>query len=78
MRVVLQPWRGEEPLSMTTSAETTDEPILPTEDDINSVSQEIQKVIDAYDAFRQSSKNNDWAKMGEALQKLDDAIGGIR
>ena len=64
--------------AITDNAETTDEPILPTEDDINSVSQEIQEVIDAYDAFRQSSKNNDWAKMGEALQKLDDAISDIR
>ncbi len=50
----------------------------PTIEDVGGLSQEIQKVIDAYDAFRESSKNNNWAKMGEDLQKLDDAIGNIR
>lgn len=50
----------------------------PTEEDISDISSEIQKVIDAYDAFRQSSKNNDWTKMGEDLQNLDKAISNIR
>ena len=63
---------------ITDEIETPNNADIPTQDDINDISSEIQKVIDAYDAFRESSKNNNWAKMGEDLQKLDDAIGGIR
>lgn len=51
---------------------------IPMTEDIKDISDEIQKVIDAYDAFSQSSKNNDWEKMGSDLKKLDDAISNIR
>ncbi len=51
------------------------EPII---DEVGDISQELQKVIDAYDSFRESSKNNDWSKMGQDLQKLDEAIESIR
>jgi len=41
-------------------------------------SEQIKKVIDAYDAFREYSKNNNWKQMGESLSELDEAINGIR
>lgn len=50
----------------------------PTTEDIKDISVEIQRVIDAYDAFSQSSKNNDWEQMGTDLKKLDEAISNIR
>lgn len=50
----------------------------PTTEDIKDISDEIQKVIDAYDAFAKSSQNNDWERMGTDLKKLDDAINNIR
>lgn len=50
----------------------------PTTENVADISKEIQKVIDAYDAFRESSKNNRWEEMGKNLQELDKAIGNIR
>jgi len=50
----------------------------PTQEDVSDIAAEIQRVIDAYDAFSQSSKNNDWEKMGADLKRLDDAISSIR
>lgn len=64
--------------------ELTDVPLTPENEEtevappVDDISSKIQSVIDAYDSFRQSSKNNDWTKMGEDLQNLDDAIKGIR
>lgn len=63
-------------LSQSTQENATEN--VPTTEDIKYISDEIQKVIDAYDAFSQSSKNNDWEKMGLDLKKLDDAISNIR
>ncbi|MBQ3181947.1 MAG: UPF0182 family protein, partial [Clostridia bacterium] len=63
---------------ITDETETQVTPDAPTEDDVGDIAAEIQKVIDAYDAFSQSSKNNDWEKMGADLKKLDEAISGIR
>ena len=66
---------------LTEAPTSPTEPTLPTEptpDDAEDIAKDIQAVIDAYDAFRQSSKNNDWAQMGEDLQKLDEAIKNIR
>ena len=63
-------------LSQPTQENVTEN--APTTEDIKDISDEIQKVIDAYDAFSQSSKNNDWEKMGSDLKKLDDAISNIR
>ena len=63
-------------LSQPTEENVTES--TPTTEDIDDISAEIQKVIDAYDAFSASSKNNDWEKMGADLKKLDDAISNIR
>ena len=38
----------------------------------------IKEIVDAYDAFRKSSGQNNWHQMGKDLQKLDDAINNIR
>lgn len=38
----------------------------------------IKEVVDAYDAFRKSSGQNNWQQMGKDLEKLDDAINNIR
>ncbi len=60
------------------SEEETPSELPQKEHAVEDVADSIQSVIDAYDAFRESSKNNDWSKMGQDLQKLDDAIGKIR
>ncbi len=46
--------------------------------DIDGVAAEIQKVLDAYDAFRASSSRNDWNKMGQDLDALDKAMNDLR
>ena len=46
--------------------------------DPTKAAEEIQKVLDAYDAFKSSSGKNDWNKMGQDLDKLDKAINGLR
>ena len=40
--------------------------------------EKIQKVLDAYDAFKSSSGQNDWNKMGQDLDNLDKAIDDLR
>ncbi len=45
---------------------------------VNAATDKIQKVLDAYDAFRASSGRNDWGQMGEDLNKLGEAINGLR
>lgn len=64
--------------ALTENAPETENTDIPEEEVPQEAVDCIQQVIDAYDAFRQSSKDNNWAKMGEDLQKLDDAIGKIR
>ena len=60
--------------------EGSEEPVQPTQPAPSTgySEEDIRQIISAYDAFRQSSKNNDWAQMGEDLQNLDEAIGNIR
>lgn len=64
--------------SITENVETTEPSVETPAEPVDKIAQQIQQVIDAYDDFRESSKNNDWSKMGQDLQKLDDAIGKIR
>ncbi len=63
---------------ITDEAEPQITPDEPTQEDADDIAAEIQRVIDAYDAFSQSSKNNDWEKMGKDLKNLDEAISSIR
>jgi len=63
---------------ITDDVETQVTPDEPTQEDVGDIKAEIQRVIDAYDAFSQSSKNNDWEKMGQDLKNLDEAISSIR
>ena len=49
-----------------------------TVEDVPEAADYIKEVIDAYDAFRKSSQENNWQQMGKDLQKLDEAIGNIR
>ncbi len=49
-----------------------------TVEDIPEATDYIKEVIDAYDAFRKSSQENNWQQMGKDLQKLDEVIGNIR
>ncbi len=49
-----------------------------TVEDVPEATDYIKEVIDAYDAFRKSSQENNWQQMGKDLQKLDEAIGNIR
>ena len=46
--------------------------------DPSKAAEEIQKVLDAYDAFKSSSGKNDWNKMGQDVDELDKAINGLR
>ncbi len=46
--------------------------------DKDKAEEQIQKVLDAYDAFKQSSSTNDWSKMGQDLDVLDKAINSLR
>lgn len=49
-----------------------------TTEDIPEAVDYIKEVVNAYDAFRKSSGNNDWQQMGKDLEKLDEAIDNIR
>ena len=64
--------------AITDDEEVPQKPDEPMPDVDEDLSQSIQRVIDAYDAFRESTKKNDWSKMGKDLENLDIAIGGIR
>ena len=58
-----------------------EEPSRPPENtvpDQREAAEQIQKVLDAYDAFKSSSGKNDWNKMGQDLDNLDKAIDGLR
>ena len=54
------------------NTETTPEP----KPDVQSSAQQIQKVLDAYDAFIASGR--DWSAAGESLEKLGEAIEALR
>ena len=53
-------------------------PDAPTPDDTQEITDGIQAVIDAYDAFKKSSKGDNWEQIGKDLQKLEEAIDNIR
>ncbi len=65
-------------------AEELQTPSAPSDDvpqstpDISDATAKIQKVLDAYDAFRTSSSQNNWNKMGQDLDTLDRAINELR
>lgn len=44
----------------------------------DAIQERIQKALDAYDAFKNSSKENDWTKMGQDLDALDSAMNKLR
>lgn len=46
--------------------------------DIPEVVDYVREVVDAYDAFRKSSGQNNWQQMGKDLENLDNAINKIR
>lgn len=46
--------------------------------DVSSATSGIQKVLDAYDSFRNSSSKNDWNQMGKDLDELDKAMNELR
>ena len=46
--------------------------------DIPEVVDYVKEVVDAYDAFRKSSGQNNWQQMGKDLESLDNAINKIR
>jgi uncharacterized membrane protein (UPF0182 family) len=47
-------------------------------EDIPEATDHIREVVDAYDAFRKSSANNNWQQMGKDLERMDEAISKIR
>ena len=53
-------------------------PETPEAPDKEAATDYIQGVLDAYDAFKASSGNNDWNKMGKDLEELDEAIEKLR
>lgn len=49
-----------------------------TVEDIPEATDYIKEVVDAYDAFRKSSADNNWQQMGKDLERMDEAISKIR
>lgn len=42
------------------------------------IQEKIQRVLNAYDAFRTSNSQNNWDQMGKDLKNLEDAMNGLR
>lgn len=57
---------------------TNEEPMQNETVDAAGVQEKIQKVLDAYDAFKSSGGSNDWSKIGQDLDSLGEAIENLR
>ena len=58
--------------------DTPSEEVPQSTPDIADATAKIQKVLDAYDAFRTSTSQNNWNKMGQDLDALDRAMNELR